>query len=91
MIYAAQLYRQKKAPIIILSGGRIDWRGSGSPESADMASVLTSIGIPSEAIIQEPNSFNTYQNAVNVHKILESRGIQSSIVGHFGNAHAAIA
>ncbi|MBD2383992.1 YdcF family protein [Cylindrospermum sp. FACHB-282] len=76
VIYAAQLYRQKKAPIIILSGGRINWRGSGSPESADMADVLTSLGIPSEAIVQEPNSLNTYQNAENVRKILESRSIR---------------
>ncbi|BAZ32588.1 hypothetical protein NIES4074_50940 [Cylindrospermum sp. NIES-4074] len=76
VIYAAQLYRQKKAPIIILSGGRIDWRGSGASESADMAEVLTSIGIPAEAIVQEPDSLNTYQNAVNVRKILESRGIR---------------
>ncbi|GAX35114.1 YdcF family protein [Nodularia sp. NIES-3585] len=75
VIYAAQLYRQQKAPIIILSGGRIDWRGGGHPESADMADVLTSIGIPSEVIIQEPESLNTYQNAVNVKKILGSRGI----------------
>ncbi len=75
VIYAAQLYRQKKAPIIILSGGRIDWRGSGSPESADMATILTSIGIPIEAIVQEPDSLNTYQNAVNVRKILANRGI----------------
>ncbi|MFM2063356.1 MAG: hypothetical protein RLZZ507_3026 [Cyanobacteriota bacterium] len=80
VIYAAQLYRQKKAPIIILSGGRIDWRGSGSPESADMATILTSIGIPSEAIIQEPNSLNTYQNAVNVKKILENRGIKKVLL-----------
>ncbi|MEH2112518.1 YdcF family protein [Nostoc sp.] len=80
VIYAAQLYRQKKAPIIILSGGRIDWRGSGSPESADMATILTSIGIPSEAIVQEPDSLNTYQNAVNVRKILESRGIRQVLL-----------
>lgn len=76
VIYAAQLYLQKKAPIIILSGGRIDWKGSGASESADMATVLTSIGIPKEAIIQEPDSLNTIQNAVNVRKILESRGIR---------------
>lgn len=75
VIYAAQLYRQNKAPLIILSGGRIDWRGSGSPESADMATILTSLGIPAEALIQEPDSLNTYQNAVNVKKILESRRI----------------
>lgn len=80
VIYAAQLYRQKKAPIIILSGGRIDWRGSGSPESADMATILTSIGIPSEAIVQEPESLNTYQNAVNVQKILSSRGIRQVLL-----------
>lgn len=80
VIYAAQLYRQKKAPIIILSGGRIDWRGSGSPESADMADILTSIGIPSTALIQEPDSLNTYQNAVNVKKILESRGIRQILL-----------
>ncbi|YAF98865.1 MAG: YdcF family protein [Nodularia sp. CChRGM 3473] len=80
VIYAAQLYRQKKAPIIILSGGRIDWRGGGSPESADMADVLTSIGIPSEAMIQEPDSLNTYENAVNVKKILASRGISQILL-----------
>ncbi|MEA5576372.1 YdcF family protein [Anabaena sp. UHCC 0451] len=80
VIYAAQLYRQKKAPIIILSGGRIDWRGSGSPESADMATILTSIGIPSEVMIQEPDSLNTYQNAVNVKKILENRGIKKVLL-----------
>ncbi len=75
IIYAAQLYRQKKAPVIILSGGRIDWAGQGHSESEDMATILTSIGIPTEALIQEPNSLNTYQNAVYVKKILESRGI----------------
>ncbi|MBD2439702.1 YdcF family protein [Nostoc sp. FACHB-110] len=80
VIYAAQLYRQKKAPKIILSGGRIDWRGSGASESADMASILTSLGIPSEAIIEEPDSLNTYQNAVNVKKILQTRGIQQVLL-----------
>jgi hypothetical protein len=80
VIYAAQLYFQKKAPIIILSGGRIDWRGSGSPESADMATILTSIGVPAAAIIQEPDSLNTYQNAVNVRKILEARRIKKVLL-----------
>lgn len=80
VIYAAQLYRQKKAPIIILSGGRIDWRGSGASESADMAQILTSIGVPPEAIIQEPDSLNTYQNAVNVRKILQERQVKQILL-----------
>ncbi len=52
---------KKKAPLIILSGGRIDWRGGGPPESADMAAILISLGIPPEVIIEEPNSLNTYE------------------------------
>ncbi|HEY9666717.1 MAG TPA: YdcF family protein [Coleofasciculaceae cyanobacterium] len=76
VLYAAQLYLQKKAPLIVLSGGRIDWRGSGPSESGDMATILSSIGIPDEALVQEPDSLNTYQNAVNVKKILETRGIR---------------
>ncbi|BAY19754.1 hypothetical protein NIES21_56190 [Anabaenopsis circularis NIES-21] len=80
IIYAAQLYRQKKAPVIIVSGGRIDWRNGGTPESTDIASILTEIGVPSQAIIEEPLSLNTYQNAVNVKKILQSRGIHKVLL-----------
>ncbi|HLO84891.1 MAG TPA: YdcF family protein [Nostocaceae cyanobacterium] len=80
VIYAAQLYLQQKAPLIIISGGRIDWRGSGAPESTDIAAILTSIGIPKEAIIQEPNSLNTHENAVNVKKILDAKGIKQVLL-----------
>ncbi|MBF2065032.1 MAG: YdcF family protein [Calothrix sp. C42_A2020_038] len=80
VIYAAQLYRQKKAPYIILSGGRIEWFGKGTAESEDMAKILTSIGIPQEALIQEPDSLNTYENAVNVRKIIEKRNIKSILL-----------
>lgn len=76
VLYAAQLYQQKKAPLVILSGGRVDWRGSGSSESADMAKILAQLGVPATAIIQDPNSLNTFENAVNVQKILNSRGIR---------------
>jgi uncharacterized SAM-binding protein YcdF (DUF218 family) len=72
VIYAAELYLQHKAPIIILSGGRSD---PGLPESTDMATILISLGIPSTALVQDPYSLNTYENAVNVHKILLARGI----------------
>lgn len=76
VIYAAQLYKQNKAPKVILSGGRINWGGTGPSESGDMATILTSIGVPKEAIIEDPDSLNTYQNAVNVKKILQSNNIR---------------
>ena len=75
VFYGAQLYRDGKAPRIILSGGRIDWRGSGPSESGDMAIILEQLGIPRDAILQDPNSLNTYQNAVNVKRILDELDI----------------
>lgn len=75
VVYAAQLYRQEKAPLIVASGGRIDWSGGGTPESQDIATLLTFMGVKSEDILQDPTSLNTYQNAVNVKKILLERNI----------------
>ncbi|HEY9830960.1 MAG TPA: YdcF family protein, partial [Stenomitos sp.] len=76
VLYGAQLYREGKAPIVISSGGRIDWRGGGPSESADMAQILKTVGVPSSAILQDPTSLNTHQNAVNVKKIMQERGIR---------------
>jgi uncharacterized SAM-binding protein YcdF (DUF218 family) len=76
VLYGAQLYRQGKAPVIIASGGRIYWRGGGSSESADMAKILQFMGVPSSAILQDPTSLNTHQNAVNVQKIMKEQGIR---------------
>lgn len=76
VIYGAQLYREGKAPLVIASGGRIEWRGGGPSESADMAELLKMLGVPAFAILQDPTSLNTYQNAVNVRKILQERGIR---------------
>lgn len=75
VLYGAKLYREGKASVIITSGGRIAWRGGGVPESEDMAVLLEMMGVPTSAIIQDPTSLNTYQNAVNVQQILEQRGI----------------
>lgn len=80
IFYAAQLYKQQKAPLIIVSGGRIDWTRRGTPESADMANILSQIGVPASAIIQEPDSLNTYENAVNVRKILNERDIRQILL-----------
>jgi uncharacterized SAM-binding protein YcdF (DUF218 family) len=76
IIYGAKLYQDGLAPLIIAAGGRIAWRGGGQSESEDMRQLLHLMGVPDEAIIQEPNSLNTYENAVNVKKILEERGIK---------------
>ncbi|MEO1296251.1 MAG: YdcF family protein [Cyanobacteria bacterium J06636_16] len=71
VLHGAQLYQQGKAPKLIFSGGRIEWKGGGPPESDDMRQIAIALGVPEADIIQEPNSLNTHQNAVNVKAILE--------------------
>lgn len=80
VLYGAQLYKQGKAPVVIVSGGRIDWKGGGPPESQDMAEILEAMGVPPSAILQEPDSLNTYENAVNVKKLLEEKGIEKRVL-----------
>ena len=80
VLYGARLYLAGKAPLLILSGGRIDWRDGGPSESADMAEIAKLMGVSADAIVQDPTSLNTYQNAVNVKKILQERGLNQIIL-----------
>jgi uncharacterized SAM-binding protein YcdF (DUF218 family) len=75
VLYAAKLYREGKAPLIIPTGGRIEWKGPGSSEAEDMMTLMETMGVPRSAIILEPKALNTYENAVNVKTILEERKI----------------
>jgi uncharacterized SAM-binding protein YcdF (DUF218 family) len=80
VLYGGKLYREGKAPTIIVSGGRIEWRGSGQPESEDLSLILESMGVPRSAILQDPISYNTYENAVNVKQILQSHHLNSILL-----------
>lgn len=80
LLYAAKLYQEGKAPLIILSGGRIEWYGNSESEAADMAAILQIMGVPEDAMIEEPNSLNTYQNAIYTKKILDEKGIKKVIL-----------
>ncbi len=80
VFYAAKLYKDGKAPLIIATGGRIGWMGGSTPEAMDMAQLLEFMGVPSEDIILEPEALNTYQNAVNTRQILEERGINKVLL-----------
>jgi uncharacterized SAM-binding protein YcdF (DUF218 family) len=81
---ALALYRAGKAPLVVLSGGRIQWNARERAESAeaeDMVRLLRMMSdIPLERFILEPHSLNTYQNAVNVQKILEPRHIHQILL-----------
>ncbi len=81
ILYAAQLYRQGKAPLILASGGNITWLGTRPSTPADeMTTILEMLGVPAEAILQQPNSQNTYEDAFYCAQILKERGITQVIL-----------
>lgn len=80
ILHGAQLYRQGKAPWLIFSGGRIDWKDNSESESKDMAAIALAMGVPQSAILEDPTSLNTYQNAVNVRQILDDKKIQRRVL-----------
>ncbi|PZV10400.1 MAG: hypothetical protein DCF22_16880 [Leptolyngbya sp.] len=81
VLYGAKLYREGKAPRLILSGGRVDWQGNNdAPESADMVELMKKMGVPDAAMIQEPTSRTTRENAVNVKQIMQAQGISKILL-----------
>ncbi len=80
ILHGARLYNAGKAPWLILSGGRIDWKDGGTSESADMAQIAVEMGVAPNAILQDPESLNTYQNAINVKQILEQRDLDQVLL-----------
>ncbi|WP_008310037.1 YdcF family protein [Leptolyngbya sp. PCC 6406] len=80
VLHGIRLYQAERAPMLIFSGGRVPWRGGGQAESTDMATIATAFGVPRSAIVEEPRSLNTYENAMNVKAILERRGIDSILL-----------
>ncbi|MEP1473101.1 MAG: YdcF family protein [Halieaceae bacterium] len=77
LLHAVELYKARKAPLIILSGGSRSWE---APESVLMAEILQLMGIPEEAIIEERVSRNTLQNARYTNEVLAKNGIKRVIL-----------
>lgn len=79
-LHGARLYLEGKASKVIMSGGRIDWKDGGPPESSDMAELAKTLGVPADAILEDPTSLNTYQNAVNVKQILDAENLHTVLL-----------
>lgn len=75
MIYGARLYREGKAPLVLVTGGRLPWSFVSGGAAQEMTDLLVFMGVPEEAILREDESANTYENAVFTKAILEPMGI----------------
>ncbi len=74
--YAAQLYLDKWAPLIVFSGARGDGTNDWSDtESERYSTIAKNLGVPNKAILVENKSTNTAENIDFTKKILEKNGI----------------
>lgn len=81
MIHAADLFHNNAAPLIILSGGNIDWMESvDKSPAADMRQIMLKLGVPDSAMVLQPKSQNTREDALFTAEILKQRGFNRIIL-----------
>lgn len=78
--FAAQLYHAGRAPLVILSGGRLDEGEAIGSEAASMARFIEDLGVPADALALEEASRNTWENALFTASLLRERGIDDVLL-----------
>lgn len=77
---AVELYRQGPPCPVIVSGGVAHEDRPGGPEGEALRRCLLIMGIPAEDIVVEDRSRNTFENAVEVQRLLAARRIERSLL-----------
>lgn len=75
ILKGVELYKQGKADFLILSGGSGALFGSAYSEAVLLKKFVVRLGIPSDKVIVEANSRNTFQNATETAKIIHENGL----------------
>ncbi|MEM9255730.1 MAG: YdcF family protein [Pseudomonadota bacterium] len=73
LVHAVHLFKSGKAPLILLSGGALP---GNRPEASQMQDILNVMGVPSDRVLQEPRSRNTYENALYGAQLLDKFGFE---------------
>lgn len=66
----AELYKQGRSSILVVSGGRARIDGHGPTVASAMKVWATQLGVPADAIVEESRSRTTYENAIESIRIL---------------------
>ena len=81
VIYAARLYQEGIAPHILVSGGNVGFSTSrGTTPAEEMTELLSLMGVPENAIWQQPDSQNTHEDALYSAEILMEKDIVEIIL-----------
>lgn len=74
--YGARLFKEGKAPFVVVSGGRVHPFKTPYSEAEEMKEYLMEVcGVPEEAIIAEPHARHTTTNIRNTARIMLRQGI----------------
>jgi len=81
LIFSCQSYHDGAAPIIIASGGNLDFSTArGDTPAGEMTDLLLLTGVPEDAIWQQDNSQNTYEDALYSAELLVENEISEVIL-----------
>lgn len=81
VLYAAKLYKDGAAPVILASGGNLEFSTArGTSPAEEMKALLTLAGVPEDAIWMQPESENTHDDAVFSAEILDENDITEIIL-----------
>lgn len=80
ILQAARIYKAGKTAHILVSGGNLPWQTAVAPEAELVAGLLVELGVPRAAIVLDPRSRNTYENAVDSAAIMQERGWKTALL-----------
>jgi uncharacterized SAM-binding protein YcdF (DUF218 family) len=80
VLHAARLFRAGKAKLVVASGGRMPWQTVGPTDAETMTTLLVAFGVPSEAVVREERSTNTYENCLRSKELLDARGVSDVLL-----------
>ncbi len=80
VLYGARLFKEGRAPLVVVTGGNLPWSVAESDGARTMLDILALMGIPENAVLLESVSANTYENALYTRELLEPLGITRIIL-----------
>jgi uncharacterized SAM-binding protein YcdF (DUF218 family) len=80
VLHAARLYRAGKVKRILVSAGNIPWVNAKQPEAELIKDLLIEWGVAADAIELGTESRNTFENAMEIQRILKARRFTSALL-----------
>jgi uncharacterized SAM-binding protein YcdF (DUF218 family) len=80
IVHAARLFHAGKAPLVVVSSGRMPWQPDVPPEAEGIGELLQALGVPASAIALETASSNTYENCIESKRLLDARAARDVLL-----------